>query len=142
LALRDARRDRKSPIFDGAEIGDRRSEQSSALIETYSDAKDEEMAGVTRSPGTSNKPEEREGIDPMTLPPREHNSPKNEPEQAPRWLHFVAGLVMGLVLGAACSNFLWRRFGIAPMNTVAISSLVLAAGGAVLRGKLWRWMKL
>lgn len=87
--------------------------------------------------------ENRDGkIDPMMLPPRKRIRPHGEPEEAPRWLHFVAGLVVGFFLGGAFSKFLWRRFGIAPMNAMAISSLVVAVAGAWLRSKLWRWMRL
>lgn len=81
-------------------------------------------------------------IDPMMLPPQKHIEPSREPEQGPRWLHLVAGLMVGFVVGGACSKFLWRRLGIDRVNTMAFSSLAFAVAGAVLRGKLWRWLRL
>jgi uncharacterized membrane protein YeaQ/YmgE (transglycosylase-associated protein family) len=98
---------------------------------------------VARSPRVGKKPDEgEEHIDPMMLPPKDRSPSSAEPEEGSRWLHFLAGLIVGFFLGAACAKFLWRRFGIVPVNTMAISSLVVAAVGAVLRGKLWRWLKL
>jgi hypothetical protein len=98
---------------------------------------------VSPSPRLSKKrKEDEEDVDPMMLPPQKRAPARAELEEGPRWLHFMAGLVVGLFLGGVCARFLWRRLGIAPMNTIVISSLVFAVAGAMLRGKLWRWLKL
>jgi len=77
----------------------------------------------------------------MTLPPRKRIRPMREPEEGPRWLHFISGFVVGFFLGGACSKFLWRHFRIVPMNTIAACALAMGVAGAVFRGKLWRWLK-
>src|SRR5687768_12986206 len=95
-------------------------------------------------PSQNDEPSARRSnrVDPMMLPPRKGGRVSSEPEEGPRWLHFIAGLVVGFVLGAACSKFLRRRFGIETMNTIAVCSLTVGAAGAVLRGKLWRSLRL
>jgi hypothetical protein len=86
------------------------------------------------------KRSERETDMGMQIPPPEKRI--KEPEEAPRWLHALAGLVVGGVVGLAVSKGLWRMLGIPRAATMLAAMLTMAVAGSVWRGRLWRWMNL
>jgi hypothetical protein len=76
----------------------------------------------------------------LRFPPPE--KPEQEPEEAPRWLHGLAGLVIGGVLGLAFAGELWRTLDIPRPLSIVGMSVGLSAAAASWRSRWWRWMNL
>jgi hypothetical protein len=76
----------------------------------------------------------------LRFPPPE--KPEQEPEDGPRWLHGLAGLVIGGVLGLAFGTELWRMLDIPRPVSIVGLSVGLSAAASIWRSRLWRWVDL